>query len=77
MTVTLARVFSDTYVDSVIALRSMRAMQGEPAVEWATAVMATPGRTRPQSSTAIVDMGSCLAGMGPGAGAAARTMRLE
>lgn len=38
----LVRLFPDTYVDSVVALRSMRAMRGAPGVEWATAVMATP-----------------------------------
>ena len=42
MTATLARIFADTYVDSVIALRAMRAMREESAVSWATAVMATP-----------------------------------
>ncbi len=37
-----ARVFPDTYVDSVVALRGMRAMRATPGVQWATAVAATP-----------------------------------
>lgn len=36
------RVFADTYVDSVVALRAMRAMRGSEGVQWAIAVMATP-----------------------------------
>jgi FdrA protein len=38
----LARVFRDTYVDSVVQLRGMRAMRDVPGVQWASAVMATP-----------------------------------
>lgn len=42
MTATATRIFADTYVDSVVALRSMRAMNEIPSVEWATAIMGTP-----------------------------------
>ncbi|HEU4360858.1 MAG TPA: hypothetical protein VFR27_05040 [Mycobacterium sp.] len=37
-----ARVFADTYVDSVVALQAMRAMRETKGVQWASAVMATP-----------------------------------
>lgn len=40
--ITLARLFPDTYVDSVVQLRGMRAMREVPGVQWASAVMATP-----------------------------------
>lgn len=51
----LVRLFPDTYVDSVVALRSMRAMRGAPGVEWATAVMATPANLDTLRSEAIDD----------------------
>lgn len=38
----LTRVFSDTYIDSVIALQGMRAMRELDGVQWATAFMTTP-----------------------------------
>ena len=38
----LVRVFRDTYVDSVVQLRGMRAMREVSGVQWASAVMATP-----------------------------------
>ncbi len=38
----LVRVFRDTYVDSVVQLRGMRAMREVPGVQWASAMMATP-----------------------------------
>jgi FdrA protein len=37
-----ALVLSDTYVDSVAALRAMRAMRESDGVQWASAVMVTP-----------------------------------
>jgi FdrA protein len=36
------RFFRDTYVDSVVQLRAMRAMRDVDGVEWASAAMATP-----------------------------------
>jgi hypothetical protein len=36
------RVFPDTYIDSVVQLRGMRAMREIGDVEWASAGMATP-----------------------------------
>jgi FdrA protein len=36
------RLFPDTYVDSVVQLRGMRAMREIDGVEWASAAMATP-----------------------------------
>jgi FdrA protein len=36
------RLFTDTYVDSVVQLRGMRAMREVDGVEWASAAMATP-----------------------------------
>jgi FdrA protein len=36
------RLFPDTYVDSVVQLRGMRAMRELDGVEWASAAMATP-----------------------------------
>lgn len=36
------KVFPDTYIDSVVQLRGMRAMQEVSGVEWASAAMATP-----------------------------------
>jgi len=36
------RLFPDTYVDSVVQLRGMRAMREVDGVEWASAAMATP-----------------------------------
>ena len=36
------KVFPDTYVDSVVQLRGMRAMREVEGVEWASAAMATP-----------------------------------
>ena len=41
MTVAI-KVFPDTYVDSVVQLRGMRAMREVDGVEWASAAMATP-----------------------------------
>jgi FdrA protein len=41
MTVTI-KLFPDTYVDSVVLLRGMRAMREVEGVEWASAAMATP-----------------------------------
>ena len=37
------QVRPDTYVDSVLLLSATRAMTGQPGVEWAAAVMGTPG----------------------------------
>ena len=36
------KVFPDTYIDSVVQLRGMRAMREISDVEWASAAMATP-----------------------------------
>jgi FdrA protein len=36
------KLFSDTYVDSVVQLRGMRAMREVDGVDWASAAMATP-----------------------------------
>lgn len=36
------KVFADTYVDSVVQLRGMRAMREVEGVDWASAAMATP-----------------------------------
>ena len=36
------KLFPDTYVDSVVQLRGMRAMREVDGVEWASAAMATP-----------------------------------
>jgi FdrA protein len=36
------KIFPDTYVDSVVQLRGMRAMRETEGVEWASAAMATP-----------------------------------
>ena len=41
MTVAI-KIFPDTYVDSVVQLRGMRAMREVDGVEWASAAMATP-----------------------------------
>ena len=41
MTVAI-KLFPDTYVDSVVQLRGMRAMREVDGVEWASAAMATP-----------------------------------
>ena len=41
MTMTI-KLFPDTYVDSVVQLRGMRAMRDVDGVEWASAAMATP-----------------------------------
>src|SRR4051812_24577455 len=36
------KLFPDTYVDSVVQLRGMRAMRKVDGVDWASAAMATP-----------------------------------
>ena len=36
------KIFPNTYVDSVVQLRGMRAMREVEGVEWASAAMATP-----------------------------------
>ena len=52
----LVRVFRDTYVDSVVQLRAMRAMREVPGVQWASAVMATPANVEAlQAEGAEVD----------------------
>jgi FdrA protein len=38
----LVHLFPDTYVDSVVQLRGLRAMREVPGVQWASALMATP-----------------------------------
>ena len=42
MTETAARLYPDTYVDSVLLMAATRTMSGADGVEWAAAVMATP-----------------------------------
>jgi FdrA protein len=57
------KVFPDTYVDSVVQLRAMRAMRDIDDVEWASAAMATPAnietlRTEGVDSQAVEGVGS-------------------
>lgn len=49
------RLFSDTYVDSVVALRGMRAMRETAGVRWATAVAATPANLAALREDGIAD----------------------
>lgn len=64
MTVTAVRLFPDTYVDSVIALRSMRAMRESDAVNWATAVMGTPANVEAlqQEGVSVESLSGAAAG---------------
>lgn len=50
-----ARVFPDTYVDSVVALRSMRAMREVGGVQWATALMTTPANVDALRADGVVE----------------------
>jgi FdrA protein len=52
MTVTL-KLFPDTYVDSVVQLRGMRAMRELEGVEWASAAMATPANVETLRSEGV------------------------
>jgi FdrA protein len=54
MTGTL-RLFHDTYVDSVVALRGMRAMSEAEGVEWANALMTTPANVDALRAAGIED----------------------
>jgi len=57
------KFFRDTYVDSVVQLRGMRAMREVEGVEWASAAMATPANVETLQvegveSAQVVDAGS-------------------
>ena len=57
------KLFPDTYVDSVVQLRGMRAMREIDGVEWASAAMATPAnvetlRVEGVEATQVVDAGA-------------------
>jgi FdrA protein len=57
------KLFPDTYVDSVVQLRGMRAMREIDGVEWASAAMATPAnvetlRVEGVEPTQVVDAGA-------------------
>lgn len=51
----LVRVFSDTYIDSVVALQGMRAMREIDGVQWATALMTTPANLETLRSEGLDD----------------------
>jgi FdrA protein len=55
MTVAI-RLFPDTYVDSVVQLRGMRAMREVDGVDWASAAMATPANVEILRSEGIEPM---------------------
>ena len=62
MTVAI-KLFPDTYVDSVVQLRGMRAMREVDGVEWASAAMATPAnvetlRTEGVAAEQVADAGA-------------------
>jgi FdrA protein len=57
------KLFRDTYVDSVVQLRAMRAMREVDGVEWASAAMATPAnveilRTEGVEATQVAETSS-------------------
>jgi FdrA protein len=52
MTVAI-KLFPDTYVDSVVQLRGMRAMRDIDGVEWASAAMATPANVETLQSEGV------------------------
>jgi FdrA protein len=49
------RLFTGTYVDSVVALRGMRAMRETDGVDWATALMTTPANVEALATEGIDD----------------------
>ncbi len=51
----VAEVFADTYVDSVVALRAMRAMRETKGVQWASAVMVTSANADALRSEGVHD----------------------
>jgi FdrA protein len=48
-------VFPDTYVDSVVALRGIRAMRETDGVQWATAVVTTPANLQALREEGVTD----------------------
>ena len=61
---TLMEVYPDTYVDSVVQLRGIRAMREVDGVQWASAAMATPANVE-ELRGAGIDVGE-VAGAGAG-----------
>ncbi len=62
MSFRLVRLRPETYVDSVQLMMASRAMQGQPGVDWATAVMGTPANVEILAGEAFDDPAMATAG---------------